>query len=876
MIGLRRNAGHSQFTLITCGEPTVRGDNMTVNQALAYSRCRLATLLRIIGCVAAFVALLVADGAGAATIFVTSTEQKITGSGGCSLPEAIWASRLRGNQAIDKYDSQTNAAHYVPTECAAGDGNDVIVLPTKATLQMKCAVWDADNIMGPTATPMITSNVTIEGYGATLQYNKPLIHYPGDIAPPNCSLPAVDVPLGPEGYRMFAVGTSGQFTLKNVHIKGFLATGGNGADVESDPIPGGGGGLGAGGAIYLYGGSLVIENSTFDGNGAVGGNGSILVGGVGGGGGGGLGGNGGSGAAGNGEGQGGGGGGGAGGGGQVGEDYFVDGPENGMGGTGGGTIYYGGFACGGNGGSGGGLVIGGGGNGSPGCDGGGGGGGGWGRTGSGDGAKGGYGGGGGGGASGGGNGGSGGFGGGGGAGAAGAFGGTDGGNGGFGGGGGAAGDGYVQGGGNPGKGGHFGGNANRSYGGGGGGLGGAIFNDSGTLVVKNSTFYKNFATRGVGGGYPNAGAADNGGDAGGAIFSRNGSTTIVNATIASNEGTGSGSAVVVYEDGAETSFVLQNTIIANNNGANTCFWTGSVSHSGIGNLIMGNGSGTQPFGACDDPRVTGNPQLGLLQDNGGPTLTMAIPLFSSAMSAADPSTSLPYDQRYADRPQAGGYDIGAYEICRKSLVGLRLWPCSETNIPPPSTVTLTMQASPSNGGSTMPAPGDNAEPLNSVIPVTALPTYGYAFGSWSANVTDASNPSTTVIMDSSKTVTANFSFCGCALDVSSAIKVTRGGFVLNLVTGRYVQTMTLTNMSAATITGPISLVLDGLSSYAALYNPTGTTDSLEAPVGSPYTNFTNNNLATGAGVSAQLQFTDPARSTPINYTTRVLAGPGAR
>ena len=62
---------------------------MTVNQALAYSRCRLATLLRIIGCVTPFVTLLVAGGAGAATIFVTSTEQKITGSGGCSLPEAI-------------------------------------------------------------------------------------------------------------------------------------------------------------------------------------------------------------------------------------------------------------------------------------------------------------------------------------------------------------------------------------------------------------------------------------------------------------------------------------------------------------------------------------------------------------------------------------------------------------------------------------------------------------------------------------------------------------------------------------------------------------------------------------------------------------------
>ncbi|HSV14500.1 MAG TPA: choice-of-anchor Q domain-containing protein, partial [Tepidisphaeraceae bacterium] len=501
--------------------------------------------------------------------------------------------------------------------------------------------------------------------------------------------------------------------------------------------------------------------------------------------------------------------------------------------------------------------------------------GGFGITTSGDGGKGAYGGGGGGGAAGGGNGGSSDFGGGGGSGWAGAFGGTNGGRGGFGGGGGAAADGYIEGGGNPGKGGHFGGHANQRQGGGGGGLGGAIFNDSGTLLVENSTFYDNYAAHGFGGGYPSASRAADGGDAGGAIFSRNGSTTIVNATIASNQGTGQGSGIVVYEDGEATSFVLQNTIIAKNNGANACFWTGNVSHGGVGNLIMNNGSGTQPFGACDDPRVTTDPQLGLLQDNGGPTYTMAIPLFSSAMSAADPATSLPYDQRYADRPQVGGYDIGAYEICRRFIVGLRLAPCSETNIPPPSTVTLTMQASPSNGGTTTPASGNNEEQVNAVIPIVASPTYGYLFGGWSANVTDASNPATTVIMDSSKTVAANFTYCNCALDVTSAIRVTRGGLTLNPVTGRYAQTITLINTSSNTIAGSISLVLDSLSSNAALFNLTGTTDALESPAGSPYANVTSSSLPAGGSVSFALQFTNPSH-TVITYSTRVLAGPGSR
>jgi hypothetical protein len=843
---------------------------MTLAQfrATAASR-RYMRAVSILG-LCALAAILSLRPAVAATIFVTTTQQKISSTGGCSLQEAIWSSRLHQSIAVSRYDLGNNyeyvGTEYVATQCAAGDGNDTIVLPAKATLPLNKPVADSSNYMGPTATPMIASNVTIEGYGATLSYVPAC--YAGYTGTP-CSNPAFDYL-----FRAFSVGASGNLTLKNVRISGFVAKGGDGG------YGGGGGGLGAGGAIYLQGGTLSVQNSTFDHNGAVGGNGGDKAGGdtPGGAGGGGVGGSGGSvdlylq----NGAGQyiGGGSGGG-------GSASFGDGggfAEGGGGGTAFGAPYgKGAYDCGGDGASSDdftALFGGNGGNAT--CPGGGGGGGGYGITTSGDGGTGAYGGGGGGGAAGGGNGGSSDFGGGGGSGWAGAFGGTNGGHGGFGGGGGAAADGYIAGGGNPGHGGHFGGHGIQRQGGGGGGLGGAIFNDSGTLVVKNSTFYDNYAAHGFGGGYPSASRAADGGDGGGAIFSRNGSTTILNSTIAANQGTGQGSGVVVYEDGQATSFLLQNTIIANNTDVNTCLWTGNVSHSGVGNLIMNNGSGTQPFGACDDPRVTADPQLGPLQDNGGPTYTMAIPLFSSAMSTADPTTSLSYDQRYADRPQVGGYDIGAYEICRRFIVGLRLAPCSETNIPPPSTVTLTMQAAPANGGTTTPAPGSNEEQVNSVVPVVASPAYGYLFGGWSSNVTNPASPATTVIMDDSKTVTATFTYCGCALDVSNAVNVTRGGYVLNLVTGRYVQTVTLTNTSAATITGPLSLVLDGLSSYATLYNPAGTTDSLEPPSGSAYANVTNNNLLPGATVSVQLQFVDPTRTTPISYVTRVLAGPGMR
>jgi hypothetical protein len=360
----------------------------------------------------------------------------------------------------------------------------------------------------------------------------------------------------------------------------------------------------------------------------------------------------------------------------------------------------------------------------------------------------------------------GGFGGGGGAG--GGAGGGKGGNGGFGGGGGGGAD-------ASGTGGPFGGNGSSvivgtdslgdkvivNEGGGGGALGGAIFNDGGTVTVRNSTFSNNYVTRALGGRYftnTDNGAASNGGDAGGAIFSRNGSVTVVDSTLSGNQSTGSGGGIVVYEDDSSTEFTLNNTLIANN-GGDECFFTGNVIHSGVGNLIMSNGSGTQPFGSCDGVVTSNDPQLGSLQDNTGYTPTMAIPLFSSAMGTADSSTSLSTDQRGVSRPQGGGYDIGAFEVCRIKILGLtHAAPCGELALQPPGTpsFSLTMQVSPSGGGSTTPALGTYSEPQDTVIPISATPSAGYAFTQWTGNVAQANLASTTVTMSQAQTVTANF------------------------------------------------------------------------------------------------------------------------
>jgi List-Bact-rpt repeat protein len=799
-----------------------------------------------------------AQRSSAAIIYVTTLKEGI-GTGACSLAEAVYASNLQASMAINGYMGglvviglpyQPAPPNYVATGCVAGTGNDIIVLPPGQVLQFTQPIEDVNDVMGPAVTPVITSTITIAGYGSTL--------LGGPCVPPP--------PQGPTGcFRAFNVGPGGNLTIQNTYVKGFAVMGGAGS-------AGGGGGMGAGGAVYVRGGTLLVENSTFDGNRAFGGNGGGSTSGSSGGGGGGV--------SGFGTGQisgsfaeEGGGGGGSVGSGGVGTCCGTGSQSAG----GGGTLFSagtaGGYACGGDGG----ILTGNddldvtfGGNGQNArCDGGGGGGGIQGTVSSGTGGAGGYGGGGGGGAQGGGNGGNGGFGGGGGAGFEGDFGNTTGGNGGFGGGGGAGPNGDLVGLGNPGAGGGpYGGNADHLNGGGGAGLGGAIFNDSGGVRISNSTFTNNTVTRGVSGG----GAADNGGDGGGAIFNVNGHLTVTDVTIANNQSTGSGGGIVVIQTDSSASTILNldDTIIYNNgsmvngeltNAANECWVMGNgVAVTGAGNLIQNNNG-------CDGVVTTGDPQLGPLQNNGGYTPTMAIPETSAAFNAADPSTSLSTDQRNDPRPEMGGFDIGAFELCiarNPNIVG----ECSAPGGVAPPYEQLTIQVSPGGSGTTTPAPGSYNEYEGTVVSLTAIPALGFAFSSWSGNVGNQQGAATPIVMLQPQTVTANFVLCNCVTDVTSSVTVTQGPIVLNPVTRRYVQTVTVTNTSGAALGPAVSLILYNLSffSSATLVNATGSTP-LNTGTLSPY--ITSGPLGVGQTVSFSLQFSNPTNGA-ISYTPGVL------
>lgn len=104
-------------------------------------------------------------------------------------------------------------------------------------------------------------------------------------------------------------------------------------------------------------------------------------------------------------------------------------------------------------------------------------------------------------------------------------------------------------------------------------------------------------------------------------------------------------------------------------------------------------------------------------------------------------------------------------------------------------------------------------------------------------------------------------------NIFTNVQVARGGFALNRLTGKFVQTLTVTNISSSTLTGPVQVVIDNLSANTTLSNKTGT-----AADGSSYITVPNvSSFAPGASATVQLQFAVPS-SGGITYTPRIVTG----
>ncbi len=190
--------------------------------------------------------------------------------------------------------------------------------------------------------------------------------------------------------------------------------------------------------------------------------------------------------------------------------------------------------------------------------------------------------------------------------------------------------------------------------------GGGIDNhDSGTVTVSNSTFSGNSATKRAAASTYNRGtvivsnstfSGNSATDYGGGIDNYRISTvTVSNSTFSGNSATDGGG---ISTTTARRRLRTRSSPTAQTGG--NCY----------GTITDGGGNLSYPDTTC--PGINSDPMLGPLQNNGGPTETMALGPGSAALDAANdaicaaaPVNNL--DQRGIARPQGPHCDIGAVE-----------------------------------------------------------------------------------------------------------------------------------------------------------------------------------------------------------------------
>ena len=250
----------------------------------------------------------------------------------------------------------------------------------------------------------------------------------------------------------------------------------------------------------------------------------------------------------------------------------------------------------------------------------------------------------------------------------------------------------------------FSGNASTSY------SGGGIYNTSGGVII-GTTFSANTAVLNGGGLFLNnlsllqiinstiAGnsvsgtAAANGG---GGLYAHQGSnsTKIINSTIANNSAANAATSGIWLD---YNSLTIQNSIVADNNSANNCYFTnGSAITDGGHNLDNGTTCG---FGGAVGQNT--DPLLSALANNGGTTQTMALPGNSPALDAGSnplavdqDGNPLQYDQRGAGFPRISNttVDIALTKPRHPRPISWWIAPMTPTCIPAPLRPTTALCA----------------------------------------------------------------------------------------------------------------------------------------------------------------------------------------
>jgi hypothetical protein len=335
------------------------------------------------------------------------------------------------------------------------------------------------------------------------------------------------------------------------------------------------------------------------------------------------------------------------------------------------------------------------------------------------------------------------------------------------------------------------------------GFGGAILNNvTGTVNITNSTISGNSAGDGTGGAYDGAGTLNVTGSTisgntarlgGGVCLLISGASNVANSTISGNTAllvgggafvstqatlTLTNSTVSNNSAGEENGglFVdifgridIENTIIALNTGVSSRGPDVDGLFTSLGHNLIGKGDGSSGFinGVNGDRVGTDasplDPKLGPLQNNGGPTQTLALLVGSPAIDAGDDSVlgaplTLTTDQRGPGFPRKTGthVDIGAvaFRVCQAIDAtlsgstticrgGSAIVSVIVSGGAPPYTITL------SNGGGTLTGPS----PLTFTITPSTSTTYFFSSGTDSDNCPLTGVESATVMFDTAITAT---------------------------------------------------------------------------------------------------------------------------
>jgi hypothetical protein len=231
---------------------------------------------------------------------------------------------------------------------------------------------------------------------------------------------------------------------------------------------------------------------------------------------------------------------------------------------------------------------------------------------------------------------------------------------------------------------------------GGSASGGGVYANDATTTITASTLSGNT----VNGGSARGGSATPGTAQGGASFAGDTGYELVNSTVADNQAIGGVSDSVGSAAfggglffGNNTTATLTNVTVAGNKASlpqNGPDYAG-VAGTGSGHNLIGDASGSAGFNVATQGDLLGttsnplNPHLGPLQNNGGPTPTLALLPGSPALDAgfnSAQSVTGPLDQRGQGFARAvnGTVDIGAFEVQPPSPSG----GSSPTPKPPPA------------------------------------------------------------------------------------------------------------------------------------------------------------------------------------------------